>query len=348
MRVHRALALFPTVAALAAALAFVVTHRRDLERAGPLTSVVDEAEAVAKNVAGAKAVENARYLGFDTYKYPGDEVMRAWRHDDVPYEWVGYYLPAPCHKGTTWVGKRERLTEMGWGIAVVYVGQQTWSRTPRNYETTWRTERRTVTVPKKVKETVVRNGKKTTRTVTRQVKQTRSVRVPTRVTIDPAERPLDECNANLLSAARGTIEAKDAIARAAAEGFARGSVIFLDIERMDRIPQAMRDYYLAWTRQLLADGAYVPGYYTHKANAAAIYADTKAEYAAAGENSEPPFWVAGGTDFTPTGSPSDVGHAFTAMWQGVLDVVQEWQGFKLPIDVNLSYLKNPSAPREGQ
>jgi hypothetical protein len=310
--------------------------------------VVDAALTAAVADTTAEPVKEASYLGFDTYTYPGDEVMRAWRHDDVPYEWVGYYLPAPCHKGTTWVGKRERLTEMGWGIAVVYVGQQTWSRTPRDYETTWRTERRTVTVPKKVKQTVVVNGQKTTRTVTKQVKQTRSVRIPQRVKVDQAERPLDECNANLLSAVRGAIEGKDAIARATAEGFVRGSVIFLDIERMDRIPQGMRDYYLAWTRHLLADGTYVPGYYTHKANAAAIYADVKAEYATAGEKREPPFWVAGGSDFTPERSPGDVGHAFTAMWQGVLDVVQEWQGFKLPIDVNLSYLKNPSAPLNAQ
>src|SRR5213075_627653 len=40
-----------------------------------------------------------RHLGFDTYEYPGDETMRAWK-TDAPYEWVGYYLPAPCHDGT--------------------------------------------------------------------------------------------------------------------------------------------------------------------------------------------------------------------------------------------------------
>jgi hypothetical protein len=35
---------------------------------------------------GDEGVKAVSYLGFDTYKYPGDEVMRAWRHDDVPYE----------------------------------------------------------------------------------------------------------------------------------------------------------------------------------------------------------------------------------------------------------------------
>ncbi len=41
--------------------------------------------------------------------------MLAWKQDGAPYEWVGYYLPsAPCHKGDTWEGKRQKLTDMGW------------------------------------------------------------------------------------------------------------------------------------------------------------------------------------------------------------------------------------------
>jgi hypothetical protein len=63
--------------------------------------------------------------------------MLAWRDDNVPYEWVGYYLPAPCHRSDSWSGKRATLTDMGWGLAVIYVGQQTWSGTaPRKIVTT--------------------------------------------------------------------------------------------------------------------------------------------------------------------------------------------------------------------
>lgn len=65
----------------------------------------------------------AGHPGFDTWRYPGDEVMREWRRSS-PYRWVGYYLPAPCHRGTSWVGKRETLERLGWGVAVLYVGQQ--------------------------------------------------------------------------------------------------------------------------------------------------------------------------------------------------------------------------------
>src|SRR4051812_4679787 len=50
----------------------------------------------------------AGFAGFDTGIYPGDAAMRAWRQAS-PYVWVGYYLPAPCHRDVSWSGKREAL-----------------------------------------------------------------------------------------------------------------------------------------------------------------------------------------------------------------------------------------------
>lgn len=64
--------------------------------------------------------------GFDTRTYPGDAAMRTWR-DTSPYRWVGYYLPAPCYTGTSWVGTRERLASIGWGMVPLFVGEQDWS-----------------------------------------------------------------------------------------------------------------------------------------------------------------------------------------------------------------------------
>src|SRR5690606_31574385 len=52
--------------------------------------------------------------------------MRTWR-DTSPYRWVGYYLPAPCYTGTSWVGTRERLASIGWGMVPLFVGEQDWS-----------------------------------------------------------------------------------------------------------------------------------------------------------------------------------------------------------------------------
>ena len=63
------------------------------------------------------------YPGFDTSRYPGEGVMRAW-YGASPYRWVGYYLPAPCHRDASWAGTRPALERIGWGIAVLYVGQQ--------------------------------------------------------------------------------------------------------------------------------------------------------------------------------------------------------------------------------
>jgi hypothetical protein len=63
------------------------------------------------------------YPGFDTSLYPGDEAARRWRSES-PYQWIGFYLPAPCHRETSWVGTRDRLASMGWGFAILSVGQQ--------------------------------------------------------------------------------------------------------------------------------------------------------------------------------------------------------------------------------
>jgi hypothetical protein len=64
--------------------------------------------------------------GFDTRTFPGDAVMRQWV-EASPYRWVGYYLPAPCHPRSTWAGNRAALAGMGWGFAVLYVGEQDWA-----------------------------------------------------------------------------------------------------------------------------------------------------------------------------------------------------------------------------
>jgi hypothetical protein len=332
----------------AVAVGFGITQGPSVGRApldvaaDAITEAVQAPQELATLASNGKASVPGRHLGFDTYAYPGDEVMRSWRHADVPYEWVGYYLPAPCHKGRTWMGKRERLAEMGWGMAVVYVGQQTWDRTPRAYETRYVSRPGTKFVKKRVKQTVRRNGKRVTRWVTRTVPVQTMVRKAIRVPVNPTAAALDQCDANLVGGARGTVEANDAIARTADEGFPRGTVIFLDLERMDHVPQAMRDYYRAWTARVLADGRYRPGYYAHKYNAERVYQDVKPAFVAAGIGEEPPFWIAGGRDFSPDKSPQEVGHHFAAVWQGVLDVVQEWKGHTLPLDVNVAGVADPS------
>src|SRR4051812_36723144 len=111
------------------------------------SAVADVAAKVAQAAAAvtgqdaklANDYEKGHYVGFDTHTYPGSATMHAWKQTPgAPYSWVGYYLPAPCHNDKSWVGKRDTLRAMGWGIAVVYVGQQTWGKAPRNLTTAQR------------------------------------------------------------------------------------------------------------------------------------------------------------------------------------------------------------------
>lgn len=311
-------------------------------------SRIPAAVATASEAALRLAEREGKHLGFDTYAYPGDEAMRAWRTAAVPYEWVGYYLPTtPCHKGSTWAGKRERLANMGWGMAVVYVGQQTWDRTPSDFETKYVKRRVLRTESKRVYRKVRVNGKLRTRYTTTRVKVHRTVSVPVRVRFDASKYALDQCNTNLVSGARGTLEGQDAVAHTLAEGFKPGTVIFLDLEQMDVVPQRMRDYYKAWTRQVLADGRYRPGYYVHKGNAQLVYDDVTPLFAAHGITKDPSFWIAGGRDFDRDREPTGVGHAFASVWQGILDIHETHNGIRLPIDVNVAAVSSPSTASLG-
>jgi len=242
---------------------------------------------------------DGKHLGFDTHTYPGDKTMRAWKGaTGSPYRWVGYYLPSPCHKDRSWTGKRETLVQMGWGLAVVYVGQQTWGRTPK----------------------------------------------PSAKRSAQLQKQGSSCNADLITAERGDADGADAIAVTEKEGFPARSVVFLDSERMEKVPPVMRDYYRAWARRLLRDGRYLPGVYVHAFNAQLVHDDIKAEFVAAGVTEEPRIWVATGHGYEEGKAPQDVGFAFAGIWQGMIDVARRVADIKLPIDVNVSSWTSPSDP----
>lgn len=286
--------------------------------------VTDASAQIADNLS-----DEGPHLGFDTFAYPGDEAMRAWLTADKPYRWVGYYLPAPCHNDSSWEGKRETLSGMGWGMAVIYVGQQTWGKTPGQKVAVTRY------VTKRVRQVATRNGRRVVRYVNRKT--------PVRVMVVPRASRGSSCSSQFVSAARGTADANDAIAKTAAEGFANGTSIFLDIERMDAVPRAMRDYYQAWTQRVLEDGRYRPAYYAHSYNANLIHRDVKQVLLASGVTADPPFWIASERGFATDKDPTEVGHSFAQVWQGLLDVVETHNGIRLPIDVNVAQFPSPSA-----
>ncbi len=249
--------------------------------------------ALLAGCAGSRpaAFSPSAYPGFDAWRYPGDALMQSWRVAS-PYVWTGYYLPAPCHRDTSWAGQRETLTRMGWGLAVLYVGQQVFEGAPPPDTT--------------------------------------------------AGTPII-CSRTLLTEAQGRADGADAIARARADGFADSTTVFLNIERSTTLPDSMLVYYRAWLETLLRDGRYRPGTYAHRRNADPLFALAQAVYHAAGRSDMPPFWIAGGADFTLEKRPESVGIPYARIWQGALDVDRTWGGSALRIDENVAATPSPSA-----
>src|SRR5256885_11891712 len=124
----------------------VLTTGTRLKTPSIAVAVASATENIAEDFGGA-----APHLGFDTFAYPGDDAMQAWLTADKPYSWVGYYLSAPCHTDDSWQGRRDTLANMGWGMAVIYVGQQTWGRTPGQKVAVTRYMTRTVRTTFKLK-----------------------------------------------------------------------------------------------------------------------------------------------------------------------------------------------------
>lgn len=245
---------------------------------------------------GGAAVEGARGVpGFDTRDYPGDAVMAAWR-EASPYRWVGYYLPSPCYTGASWDGRRAALTGMGWGLAVLFVGEQDWP----------------ASVP---------SGD-----------------------VAGAEPGADavRCTRANLTPERGAADARAAATSAAAEGFERGTVVYLDVERVDSVSPALAGYVRAWAETLLADGRFVPGLYAHAANADALMRTASAAFGAAGRADAPPLWVVTTTGFSLRRGPTESGFPAARIWQGLLDTRETWGGHTLRIDANVASDPRPS------
>lgn len=317
-------ALTLVIAALSASveaprLAHQPLDRATAELADASAAITDAVEHVASNV-------RAGHLGFDTNLYPGDQAMEAWKRSG-DYEWVGYYLKAPCHSDDSWSGTRERLVNQGWGLAVIYVGQQTWGKKLGAAPT--------------IKTSAVHAAKRDAKASKKSHRKAR-VHTMTRRSSTPVATTGSRCSASYVNSLQGAIDARDAIARAARDGFPKGTVVFLDVEHMDVVPQAMRDYYRAWTSAVLANGQFQPGIYAHTKNAKAIYDDVNDVYDQAGVDADPPFWIAGSSGFSPESAPTDVGHAFASAWQGVLDVVRTHNGVRLPIDISVASAASPS------
>jgi len=256
----------------------------------------------------------AGYPGFDISHYPGDASLAAWRFPASPYHWVGYYLYAPCHRDSTWMGSYDKVKAMGWGTAVLYVGQQDWSMISNS---TLRA-RRSVARPD----------------LDRAMASAGSAAAAASTTV--------ACSESLLTTEQGTSEAADAVAKTAGDGVANGSAIFLDVEYVSSVSPELVTYISAWIAGVLADGRFEPGIYCAKSNADVIYAAAMAAYAAAGRHDVPRFWIASSGGFAITNAPTDVGLDYANVWQGSFEVTETWGGFTSTIDVDVADSPSPS------
>jgi hypothetical protein len=141
----------------------------------------------------ANDAQSGNFLGFDRNIYPGDAALPVLRKT---FSFTGFWIsPPPGETSNTWIGKRSKLREQGFGFVVLYRGRE---------------ERELKTLAQ--------------------------------------------------AATAGASEARDGAANAKREGFAAGTIVFLDIEEGGRLSPAYHAYLRSWADTLIAAG-YRPGVY---------------------------------------------------------------------------------------
>jgi hypothetical protein len=226
---------------------------------------------------------------------------------------------------------------MGWGTAAIYVGQQDWTQMNR--------------VPPQ--QPVTADSSAAAQPQTSSPAQTQTPAQPQpQTSASPQMQPQGvqtaaaQCASANLVGGRGAQDADDAIARAAAEGFPTGSVVYLDVERVQTVSPALVGYAREWADRMLADGRYLPGLYVHRANATPLVDAMRSAWTGRGRSDAIPVWVTA-TDpaFNLDQAPRASGFGDATIWQGRLDLTESWGGVSLRIDQNVSGSRSPSSPR---
>ena len=147
------------------------------------------------------------------------------------------------------------------------------------------------------------------------------------------------CSGVLPDRTKGLAEAHDALTKTASEGFAPQTIVYLDVEPMDHVPQAQIEYVNGWLSQFSA-ARFLPGIFCHVKNANQLkgaITDFPAEQVA--------FWVSGGGHFVAgTSRPANSGVAFARIWQGTFNQTRSFGGVAIQIDENVADATAPSVP----
>jgi Domain of unknown function (DUF1906) len=157
----------------------------------------------------------------------------------------------------------------------------------------------------------------------------------------------DGCGKSKLSREAGIDHGNDTIAKFKTEGFAAGTIVFLDVENYDgTLSTSMAAYIRGWIGALLDEGTVGPGIYCPARKVKAIQTAAQKEYADHGRpDGAPAFWIVKVSDKTfntSTSVPADCGVTFANVWQGVIDIAEEHGEVTMKIDRNVADSSNPS------
>lgn len=149
------------------------------------------------------------------------------------------------------------------------------------------------------------------------------------------------CTTRNLNPERGRRDAAMADSVMAAEGFAPGTPVFIDVERMERVSVAMESYLHSWFAGMLELGRYTPALYAHERNATPLYEAARRAFADAGRSDAPILWVARSGGFSLDSRPDDSGILSASIWQGAFDIEETWAERTLVIDANVALTSIP-------
>ena len=205
-----------------------------------------------------------------------------WLRANTNLVWCGYYFgKTPSHTGTSWMGKRALLQRLNWGIAPLYVGQQT---------------------------------------------------------IGPGSHHTD--------GAHGTVDGKDAAQFMSNEGFASGSVVYLDLENGSPFPQKQKDYVKNWCAAVQQAG-FTSGVYCSHTFAAQIATLGQCRLVVGLQGSDDRSAKVPGPHY-PDPSPAGSGDPGAFVWQldqhCLIDAPGTPSG-TLEVDLDSASTPNPSIPR---
>lgn len=158
---------------------------------------------------------------------------------------------------------------------------------------------------------------------------------------------MSPCGVNDTTPANGRTDAQDATTRAAGQGFATGSWVYLDVEGNTGPapdPQIL-GYVQAWVGEMLRLGSFQPGLYIHQKEAQPLHDAAMRAFTAHGRTDRPRYWVVGGPKVVdPAQAPARSGVPEAVAWQQKIDYAETRAGVTLKIDRSVSVLPAPSAP----